>query len=361
MFVQGNSPLYPPQADGEGPGVGSSLSERGEKGRGGDKSQHQTRRFALGLYVIAVEPGPSRRLDDQLRGRSGRQGDEGVTRLFASLDDETLRFYGDTRVRTRALRAVTGRPFLEGRAAGRVIRDAQRRAERMHAGQRTVLFEFDRVLEAQRRTMLGAYDRVLAHAEPDAAVHGFIPAVAAHELSRSPADPTAWPVWEVDVRRRYGLPPNHEPPAGGSGEGAHPPAPPLTVPALTELLGRRWEKSSIEAREQWPALCRAVLLRTASALWARHVEMIDHIQRQAPITFGFLPTPAVVNFAREASARYQDYLIAVRAETLSTLLTLPMPYERPLPVDVEVRLSMAAMQTLGSDPTPGPSPSAVGG
>lgn len=306
-------------------------------------SPHPTFPFGLGLYVIAVEAQPSRRLDDQLRGRSGRQGDEGITRLFASLDDETLRFYGDTRVRARALGTLARQPFLEGRVARRVLHDAQRRAERMHAGQRTVLYQFDRVLEAQRRAMLTAYDRVLTEPQPAAAVRAFLPAVAAHERSRRPASPDAWPLWLADLGRRYGLPSQA---AEVGRAGAVPSPQELTAARLEELLAARWAKSSAEAGDRWPALCRAALLRSAALLWARHVEMIDHLQRQAPITFGFLPTPAVVNFAKEASARYGEYRIAVQAETLSTLLSLAMLYERPLPLDTEPQLSAAAVQTL---------------
>jgi hypothetical protein len=78
--------------------------------------------------------------------------------------------------------------------------------------------------------------------------------------------------------------------------------------------------------------------------------MVDHLQRQAPVVFGFLPTPPVVNFAKEASRLYDDYLQAVRAETLSTLLTLPQPYERPLPPGASPRLSTAAVALLAACP-----------
>ncbi len=296
--------------------------EREPKGEGwsiekglGTESAHL--KFGLGLYVVAVEPGPNRRIDEQLRGRSGRQGDEGATRLYASLDDETFRFYGTGHVRARALRALRTRPFLERRAARRVIDDAQRRAERIHYGQRRALFEFDLVIEAQRAAMLAARERVLQHPAPDEAVWAFIPEVAAGELARRPAGSVEEARWWAGLVERYGLP--------------SPPPEPPSADALAALLAQRFERAREESGARWPALARSALLRIASELWARHVEAIDHLRSQAPVLFASLPAPAVISFATEAGRRYDEYLRAVRAETMALLLTLPQPYERPLP------------------------------
>ena len=117
-----------------------------------------------------------------------RQGDEGVTRFYASLEDETLRFYGGAGARARALRALSRRPFLEGRAALQVIAGAQRQAEQSHYGQRQALFELDMVVEKQRKAMLTAYEAVLRHAAPHGAVRAFLPDVAAGEIARRPAN-----------------------------------------------------------------------------------------------------------------------------------------------------------------------------
>ncbi len=298
-------------------------------GRDGD-GHPVTLHFGLGLYVLAVEPGADRRLDDQLRGRSGRQGDEGSTRLYASLECETVRFYGAAHVRARALRALARQPYLEGRAAETVVRDAQERARRLHEGQRWRLFEYDQVLEAQRRAMLAAYERALHHAAPDTLVRAFIANVARGELARRPADPPQAARWAAEVAARYGLP-----------------APaPADAEALAAALAERWRRVSAEAGAAWPALARAALLRAAAELWAEHVEGTEHLQQQAPALFAFLPGPAAVPYAKEASRRYEAYVWHVQAETLATLLTLPLPYERPL-APGEAALSEAATELLG--------------
>ena len=296
--------------------------------------------FGPGLYVIATEPHAARRLDDQLRGRSGRQGDEGVTRLYASLEDETLRFYGVAHRRAGALRALSHRPYLEGRAAQRVIDDAQRRAARMHYGQRRTLFELDLVVEAQRKAMLSAYERALQYPNPDEAVRAFVLEVGAGELARRPAAPAAHEAWEADLIERYGVP-----------EVTCLPSPCLRASVvnpgpLAAALLERYERAQAEAGSRWQELARAALLRAAAELWARHVDMVDDLQRQAPVTFASLPAPVAISYAKEASRLYAEYVWAVKAETLSALLTLPQPYERALPPRQSPSLSAAAAELL---------------
>ncbi len=306
-------------------GLSLVLRRLGQDGDGHPATLH----FGLGLYVLAVDPGADRRLDDQLRGRSGRQGDEGSTRLYASLDCETVRFYGAPHVRARALRALARQPYLEGRAADAVVRDAQERARRLHEGQRWRLFEYDQVLEAQRRAMLAGYERALHHAAPDTLVRDFIPNVAQGEVARRPADPPQAARWAAEVAVRYGLP-----------------APvPADAEALAAALADRWQRMSAEVGAAWPALVRAALLRAAAELWAGHVEGTDHLQQQAPALFAFLPGPAAIPYAKEASRRYEEYRWHVQAETLVTLLTLPLPYERPL-APGEAALSEAAAELV---------------
>jgi hypothetical protein len=103
---------------------------------------------------------------------------------------------------------------------------------------------------------------------------------------------------------------------------------------------------SAEAGAAWPALARAALLRAAAELWAAHVEGTEHLQQQAPALFAFLPGPAAIPYAKEASRRYEEYRWHVQAETLATLLTLPLPYERPL-ASGEAALSEAAAELVG--------------
>lgn len=309
-----------------------------------DPDRAGTLLFALGLTVIATEPQPSRRLDDQLRGRSGRQGDEGLTLLYASLEDETVRFYGDAGVRARALRALSTRPYLEGHPAERVIDDAQGRAERLHAGQRQQLFKLDDVVERQRRAFIRAYDAALLHESPHELIRSFIPEIAAGEAASLPKDPSTLADWLEGLAARYGLPHgalptalSHAPDVGA-----------CLARLLRDALRDRLDRAAAEWGERWPEVCRTVLLRTATEQWAAHVESLDDVQRQAPALFSFLSAPVEISYAREANRRYAGFNELVQAEALAALLTLPLPYERPLPMRraPEVPASVVALPAL---------------
>lgn len=296
--------------------------------RDGDAGQEERSMLfvALGLTVIATEPGSGRRLDEQLRGRAGRQGDEGLTKLYASLEDETLRYYGDPGMRMRALRSLGGRPYLEGRAANRLIADAQERAERLHAGQRQQLFKLDDVLEAQRRAFVRAYDAVLTHPAADDLIRGFAAEVAAGEAASRSAERAAWPAWLDGITVRYGLAADALAEAVVNGLVGSDDLAAIVRARLEDRLARM----SGEWGERWPEVVRSVLLQTATEQWAAHVDSLGEVQQQAPTLFSFLSAPIEISYAREANRRYAGFTWLVQAETLANLLTLPLPYERPL-------------------------------
>jgi preprotein translocase subunit SecA len=294
---------------------------------------------ALGLTVLSTEPQLSRRLDDQLRGRAGRQGDEGLTRLYASMEDEALRFYGDPGLHARTLRALRGRPYLEGIAAERLIAGAQDRAERLHAGQRLQLFKLDEVVEAQRQAFLRAYDVVLAHDAPHELLRNAIESVAAGEAAQRPDDGAAQRTWLTRLVARYGLATDALPLStlDHSENGQ------TLTGALRTALHDRFGRAAGEWGSRWPAVVRAVLLRTATEQWAEHVDALDEVQRQAPALFAFLSAPIEISYAREANRRYTGFNWLVQAEALANLLTLPLPYERAVPGRTATALPASVM------------------
>lgn len=115
-----------------------------------------------GLYVIGTERHESRRVDNQLRGRAGRQGDPGRSRFFLSLDDELMRLFGADRIRRvmEIMKAPPDEP-LEHRMVSNAIEKAQRRVEERNFGQRKNVLEYDDVMNLQRKALYSLRDRVL--------------------------------------------------------------------------------------------------------------------------------------------------------------------------------------------------------
>ena len=131
-------------------------------------------REAGGLHVIGTERHESRRIDNQLRGRSGRQGDPGTTRFFLSLEDNLLRIFGGDRVAglMNAFRVEEDMP-IESNMLSRSLEGAQKKVETYYYDQRKDVFEYDEVMNKQRKAIYAERRRVLEGRELKLQVLGY--------------------------------------------------------------------------------------------------------------------------------------------------------------------------------------------
>ena len=119
-----------------------------------------------GLRIVGTERHESRRIDNQLRGRSGRQGDPGSSRFYLSLDDDLMKRFAGPRL-SNAMRAMglkDGIP-IESRMVTRSVEKAQKRVEEYHYGVRKNLLEYDQVMNLQRKQVYGQRQRILTGEE----------------------------------------------------------------------------------------------------------------------------------------------------------------------------------------------------
>jgi preprotein translocase subunit SecA len=138
------------------------------------KAEEQQVREAGGLHVIGTERHESRRVDNQLRGRAGRQGDPGSTRFFLSLEDNLLRIFGGDRVAglMNAFRVEEDMPIESGMLT-RSLEGAQKKVETYYYDIRKQVFEYDEVMNNQRRAVYTERRRVLEGRELKAQVIGY--------------------------------------------------------------------------------------------------------------------------------------------------------------------------------------------
>ncbi|MFA6706358.1 MAG: SEC-C metal-binding domain-containing protein, partial [Sphaerochaetaceae bacterium] len=114
-----------------------------------------------GLYILGTERHESRRIDNQLRGRSGRQGDPGVSRFYLSLDDTLLRLFAKDSIKTMLGRIGMGAEPIEHSMVSRAIEKAQKRVEEQNFEIRKHLLEYDDVLNEQRNYIYSQRDSIL--------------------------------------------------------------------------------------------------------------------------------------------------------------------------------------------------------
>ncbi|ECO6983338.1 preprotein translocase subunit SecA, partial [Campylobacter jejuni] len=103
-----------------------------------------------GLYIIGTERHESRRIDNQLRGRAGRQGDPGISRFYLSLEDNLLRIFGGDRIKSIMDRlGIEEGESIESRIVTRAVENAQKKVESLHFESRKHLLEYDDVANEQ--------------------------------------------------------------------------------------------------------------------------------------------------------------------------------------------------------------------
>ena len=149
-------------------------------GRGTDIKLTDEAREAGGLFVIGTERHEARRIDDQLRGRSGRQGDPGRSKFFLSLDDDVMRIFGsDTMIRMlRSLGADENVP-IQHPALSKLVTDAQKKIEDNNFGLRKALMDFDTINNEQRELLYGQRNVILNGADPEEKMQHMVQDVAA--------------------------------------------------------------------------------------------------------------------------------------------------------------------------------------
>lgn len=123
-------------------------------GRGVDIKISEEIKALEGLYIIGTERHESRRIDNQLRGRSGRQGDPGVSQFYLSLDDNLLRIFGGEKIRNIMNRlGVEEGEFIDSKIVTRSVEKAQKKVESMHYESRKHILEYDDIANEQRKAI----------------------------------------------------------------------------------------------------------------------------------------------------------------------------------------------------------------
>jgi preprotein translocase subunit SecA len=144
-----------------------------------------------GLHIVGTERHESRRVDNQLRGRAGRQGDPGSSRFYLSLEDELMRLFGGERLQRLMNNPLIGMKDGEALESGlltKQIENAQRKVEEYYFEQRKNVLEYDEVMDAQRKRMYGTRQEILDGHNPRHMILGMIDAQIADAVARYSAD-----------------------------------------------------------------------------------------------------------------------------------------------------------------------------
>ena len=294
-------------------------------GRGTDIKLGDGVARAGGLHIIGTERHESRRVDNQLRGRSGRQGDPGSSRFFVSFDDDIMRRFAPDWVPNvmSKLGMDEGVP-LESKAVTRAIETAQAKVEAYHFDIRKHVVDYDDVMNQHRDVIYSERDKVLAGESLRETTLGMVEedlrALTDEHLGEA-KDPDAFRV-AIDTIVPLGD-------AFPVSEIADRPTED-TLERLIEFALERYEELELETGEELQRVIeRMVLLRTIDALWVQHLTAVDELREGIGLRAYGQANPLVA-YKHEAHDMWEQLLDNIRS-TVARQLFHARPVEVPRP------------------------------
>jgi len=288
------------------------------------QSLHEQVKGLGGLRIVATERHESRRIDNQLRGRSGRQGDPGASRFYLSLDDSLMRIFAGDRVRAimDRLKMPEGEA-IEAGIVNRSIENAQRKVEARNFDIRKQLLEYDDVANDQRKVIYQQRNEILEAANLDDTVRGLRHSalegvVRAHVPAESLEEQWNLPELERELREEWhvevALQAEVEKSESITDED-------ILARVLAAADAVFEAKVELVGAEQFTPFMRAVLLQSIDGHWREHLAALDYL-RQGIHLRGYAQKNPKQEYKREAFELFGQLLDVVKRDVTRLLMTV---------------------------------------
>ncbi|MBS3808549.1 MAG: preprotein translocase subunit SecA [Desulfobacterales bacterium] len=272
-----------------------------------------------GLHILGTERHESRRIDNQLRGRSGRQGDPGSSRFYLSLEDDLLRIFGGERISgfMNRMGMGDGEP-IEHNMISRAIENAQSKVEGHNFDIRKQLLDFDDVMNQQREVIYEQRQQALSD-------ESLKPVIT--EMIREKSDKIAWEYadektpsdqWDLKglsdaVFGQFNLKLDFSP---EKLEGYGPED--LSDLIYDSAMAAYQNKEKMIPEDDFRHLERIIMLQTVDSLWKDHLLSMDHLKEGIGLR-GYAQQDPLIIYKREAFAMFQEMVDRIKEETLKIL------------------------------------------
>ena len=306
-------------------------------------------REAGGLFIIGTERHESRRIDNQLRGRSGRQGDPGASRFYLSLEDDLMRLFGGERIDN--LMNMLGVPEdmpIENAMLTRTIEGAQRRVEERNFGIRRDVLKYDDVMNRQREIIYGQRRQVLDGEDMQQSVWKMVTGSIEQTVTQFASDPEH-ENWNLDSLRSY-----YQGWLSDEKDFRYSPQElEDTLPQdIIDLLTRRAEKLYAEKEamfgDKMRELERVILLKNVDRYWMEHIDNMDQLRNGIHLRAYGQHDP-VVAYRLEGFEMFDQMVSAIREDTARMLLTVRIRMENEPKREQVMQASAASVGGDGSE------------
>jgi preprotein translocase subunit SecA len=272
-----------------------------------------------GLHILGTERHEARRIDNQLRGRAGRQGDPGSSRFYLSLEDDLLRVFGGERVKSLMYRlGMTEGVPIESKLISRRIENAQKAVEAQNFEARKHLLEYDDVMNKQRETIYSIRRSALEGKEQKDYALGIAEDIASELVETycpHNEHPEKWNVtqFSAEVLNQFGI----DVKAAGIDTSK------LSYSELADLLVTRVkeryaEKEKMFGEEMMRWLERRIILDIVDTQWKDHLLTLDHLKEGIGLR-GYGQKDPLVEFKKEAFVLFEDMMGRIDTETVRYL------------------------------------------
>ncbi|MBQ8921841.1 MAG: preprotein translocase subunit SecA [Oscillospiraceae bacterium] len=282
---------------------------------------------AGGLFILGTERHESRRIDNQLRGRSGRQGDEGESRFFLSVEDNLMRIFAGDRLENMMARLnVDENTPLESKMMSKVIESCQKKVEGMHFATRKNVLNYDDVMNAQREIIYGQRAQVLDGKDLHAYITDMIKELISGEVCRYLPDELDKSSWNLVGLREYFMdwitvPEDFD----WDDEQVNKTERDEIIKMLTDrtLAVYNMREKAI-GHDELRELERVVLLKVVDTKWMAHIDDMDELKRGMGLR-GYGQKNPVVEYRYEGFQMFDEMVDAIREDTVRVLLTIKLP------------------------------------
>ncbi len=344
----------------------AGLTPVGEKGSASHQAEADEVRRLGGLAIIGSERHESRRIDNQLRGRAGRQGDPGQSRFYVSLEDELMRLFGD-RTQSPLLQGWPEDQAVDARMLSPMIARAQKKVEMHHFDARKSVLDYDDVMNVQRETIYGERRRIMEGADLRDTILGALVDAAEGDVNFYAPESVAVEEWDLDglytsLSQTFPLPVYATPDDLKN----------KSRPELMTMLTGFAEQSYTDKEQHFKDVLgeeeglsamrdmeRQITLQSLDRHWMEHLSNMDYL-REGIGWRGYAGIDPKVLYKKEAYDMFQQMQASVQQQVVQTISALQLVLEphpsQAAPPAMPIGMHPMLMQGADEDGMGGPGP-----
>lgn len=316
-IVLGGNPEFLAKTECNGEQEGERYERTLEKYRASTKEEKAKVLEAGGLYIIGTERHESRRIDNQLRGRSGRQGDPGESRFYLSLEDDLMRKFNGERIqKIMNMMNVPEDEPITAKMVTNAIEGAQKKVEGHNFDIRKHLLDYDDVMNKQRIVIYDLRKDILAGESIERIVLDMMGENVSEILDTHIPMDTKFKDWDLEgmnvaLAQQFGLKINFE-----NNES-------LTADKVADLVQQSVKKAYDMQKESlgdfFPQLCKMILLESIDQKWKEHLQFVDHLREGINLR-AYAQKDPLVEYKKEGFEAFQSMNHSIRSEAIEKIL-----------------------------------------